>query len=191
MSRFSKTTAVALLVTSCVAIVCSGCQDASTRDAQAATKSDSSSPDATLKKSTDSKGASTEKTNPVATGATLDLNFDHLKFEMKKEEPFQREMLTEQIEAYKGRSIRIRGYMLNSPIQNGIRGFTMVRDNMECCFGPGAALFDSIQIRLKPGTTTSYKLNPITVEGTFTIDEVKMPGGKHVSLYRMDNAAMR
>jgi hypothetical protein len=44
-------------------------------------------------------------------------------------------MLTKEIEAMDGQLIRIRGYMLPSFQQSGIKKFVLVRDNMECCFG--------------------------------------------------------
>ena len=110
---------------------------------------------------------------PVAATGTLDLSFDDVKFPMEKTDDFDRSMLTDTIESYAGRTIRIRGFILPSFKQDGITQFVLVRDNMECCFGPGAALFDCIMVRMVPGKTASFSIRPVTVEGKFSIDEWK------------------
>lgn len=112
--------------------------------------------------------------------------FDDIKFDMKKGDPFVRSMLPGKIEQLKGTKIRIRGYMLPSFKQKGITQFVLVRDNMECCFGPGAALYDCILIHMSPGTSANFSTRPITVEGVFSIEEFKDPDGKHLAIYRMD-----
>ena len=61
----------------------------------------------------------------------------------------------------------------------------LVRDNMACCFGPGAAIYDSMIVELKPGLTTDYTVAPVAVEGTFNIREVEGPGGRAMSIYRV------
>src|SRR5262245_33959980 len=66
-----------------------------------------------------------------------DKTFDDLRFEMTVGERFKRAMLTPGIESMNGQKIRIRGYILPTPQQHGIRQFVLVRDNQECCFGPG------------------------------------------------------
>ena len=114
-----------------------------------------------------------------------DITFDDIKFEMKKGDPFERDMLNKKIEGYGGRKIRIRGYILPSFKQKGIQQFVLVRDNMECCFGPGAALFDAIIVKMAPGKTTSYTIRPVAVEGTFIIRELQGPDGKHLAIYFM------
>jgi len=82
-----------------------------------------------------------------------DKTFDDLRFDIKPGGKFQRSMLTKEIEALNGQRIRIRGYILPTPQKNGIKEFVLVRDNQECCFGPGAALYDCILVEMKPGKT--------------------------------------
>ena len=115
-----------------------------------------------------------------------DLTFDDIKFEMKKGAPFKRSMLTDKIEDLDGKDIKIRGYILPSFQQKGIKQFVLVRDNMECCFGPGAALYDCILVEMAPGKSTSFTVRPIAVEGKFSIKEFKGPDGKHLAIYRME-----
>ena len=113
-----------------------------------------------------------------------DKTFDDLRFEMTVGEPFKRSMLTKPIEAMAGQRIRIRGYILPTPQRAGITDFVLVRDNQECCFGPGAALYDCILIEMLPGTTADFTIRPIAVEGTFNIKEFVVDG-KHLAIYQM------
>jgi hypothetical protein len=116
---------------------------------------------------------------------TQDVTFDDIKFDIKKDAPFKREMLTEKIEKLADSSIKIRGYILPSFQQKGIKQFVLVRDNMECCFGPGAALYDCIVVEMAPGKSASFTVRPVSVEGKFEISEFKDPDGKHLAIYRM------
>ena len=116
---------------------------------------------------------------------TRDVTFDDIKFEIKKDGPFKREMLTEKIEKLAGNSIKIRGYILPSFQQKGIKQFVLVRDNMECCFGPGAALYDCILVEMAAGKSASFTVRPVSVEGKFEIAEFKDPDGKHLAIYRL------
>ncbi len=45
------------------------------------------------------------------------------------------------------KNVRVRGFILPSFQQSGITQFVLVRDNQECCFGPGAALHDCVVVR--------------------------------------------
>lgn len=114
------------------------------------------------------------------------ITFDDVKFEMKKEEPFKRSMITEKIEALSGQSVVVRGWILpTSTFQlKGIKQFVLVRDNQECCFGPGAALYDSMQVEMDPGKSVDFTTRPIAVEGVFSIREFKIDG-KIYSIYHL------
>jgi hypothetical protein len=114
-----------------------------------------------------------------------DKTFDDLRFDMTVGETFRRSMLTKEIEALGGQRIRIRGYILPTPQRSGIKQFVLVRDNQECCFGPGAALYDCILVELKPGKSAEYSIRPVAVDGTFNIREFVL-GGKHMAIYQMD-----
>jgi hypothetical protein len=116
---------------------------------------------------------------------TRTITFDDVKFEMKKGDPFKRSLLTDKIESLHGHPISIRGYILPSFQQKGITQFVLVRDNMECCFGPGAALYDCILVEMEPGKSTSFTVRPVAVEGIFTVNEFKGPDGKHLAIYHL------
>jgi hypothetical protein len=116
---------------------------------------------------------------------TRDVTFDTIKFDMQKEEPFKRAMITPAIERLENSKIRIRGYILPSFQQSGLTQFVLVRDNMQCCFGPGAALFDCIVVEMDSGQTTDFTTQPVAVEGVFSINELRNPEGKCLAIYHL------
>lgn len=125
-----------------------------------------------------------------ASGRVLERSFDDVKFEMAKDDPFTPSLLPADVAALDGQRIRIRGYILPSFQQEGITQFVLVRDNMECCFGPGAALYDCIVVRMVPGTSTNFSVRPVAVSGTFHVEELIGPDGRHLAIYSMDGEAV-
>ena len=119
-----------------------------------------------------------------------DKTFDELRFDLKLGEKFERSMLTKEIESLNGQKIRIRGYILPTPQKHGITQFVLVRDNQECCFGPGAALYDCILVEMKPGNTADFTIRPIAVEGAFDVREFVIDG-KHLAIYHMSAETAR
>jgi hypothetical protein len=130
-----------------------------------------------------------------------EINFDDLKFEIEKDQPFKREMLTKDVEQLNGRKVKLRGYILPSTLfrETDIDQFVLVRDNQECCFGPGAALFDCVIVEMVPGKTTDFVTRPVTVEGKFKIDTEKYkypPGGgpkgaSHFAVFKIDGTSVK
>ena len=116
----------------------------------------------------------------------LKLSFDDLTFQMEKSEPFTRDMLTGEINDLEGQRISLRGYILPSTKQSGITSFVFVRDNQECCFGPGAALFDCVLVKLKENHSVEYTVRPVEIEGDFLIREYKV-GDRVMAVFRMKN----
>lgn len=117
-----------------------------------------------------------------------DLTFDDIKFEIEKGGKFSRSLLTKDIEELDKKTFRIRGYILPASVftQRGIEKFVLVRDNMECCFGPGAALYDSIMVQMEPGKTADFTTRPVAVRGKFEIKELLYPDSdEHYSIYSM------
>lgn len=123
-------------------------------------------------------------------GKTLDLTFDDIKFDIEPDAPFKRDMLPKAIEDLNGQKISIGGYMLPSFQQRDIKQFVLVRDNMECCFGPGAALYDCILIEMD-GRGVDFTVRPVVVEGIFTVKEYKDDSGKHLAIYHMQGTGVR
>jgi hypothetical protein len=184
-------------------ICASGCQDstlpAASRSAPDAIESSATT--ATAAASTTAAASSTTLSTPTPAApekraaprpaaaarpqAIRDITFDTVKLDMKKGDPFKRSLITTAIEKLDGSRIRIRGYILPPFQQSGLTRFVLVRDNMACCFGPGAAIYDSMFVELKPGLTIDYTIAPIAVEGTFNIREVEGIGGKPISIYHV------
>lgn len=124
-----------------------------------------------------------------APGRAKPVTFDDIKFDMKKGDPFKRSMLTDNIEQLEGQTIKISGWILPASVyqEKGIKQFVLVRDNNECCFGPGAALYDCVLVEMVNGKTANFSTLPIKVEGKFSVDEVIGPDGKHLAIYRLDS----
>ncbi len=120
-----------------------------------------------------------------------DISFDTIKFDIEKGAPFKRDMLTREIVALEGQLVRIRGYMLPSFQQSGIKKFVLVRDNMECCYGPGAALYDCVIIEMQGSASAEFTVRPMAVEGVFKVSEFKGPDGKHLAIYHIDGRSAK
>lgn len=123
--------------------------------------------------------------------AVRDVNFDTIKFDIQKEQPFERSMLTPEIEKLQNTAVRIRGYILPSFQQTGLTQFVLVRDNMECCFGPGAALYDCIVVEMTAGKSTDFTTRPVAVEGVFTIHELRSPDDQCMAVYHLEAEKVR
>jgi hypothetical protein len=119
-----------------------------------------------------------------------EITFDDIKLEMQKGDPFTRDLLPKRVTALERQPVRIRGYILPSFQQAGLTQFVLVRDNQECCFGPGAALHDCIVVRMRPGRTTNFSIRPVAVAGTFRVDELRGPDGRHLAIYALDGDAV-
>jgi hypothetical protein len=132
--------------------------------------------------------ASPQNPKAIPTQSTLTVNstFDDLKFDIEKTDHFDRSRLTPQIEKLFGKKIRIRGYIYPTLRKRGLKQFVLVRDNLECCFGPGAALYDCILIRMQPDKTAEYTIRPVAVEGVFRFEEFLGPDGKHLAIFCLD-----
>lgn len=141
-----------------------------------------------------------DQSSSDAAKARGEINFDDLKFPIEVDQPFEPSMLTDEVRSLDGRRVKLRGYILPTTLfkQTGIRQFVLVRDNQECCFGPGAALFDCVIVEMVPGETIDFATRPVTVTGKLTIDteSYRHPGGKgpkgtsHFAIFHIDGEAV-
>jgi len=115
-----------------------------------------------------------------------EITFDDLKLELQKGDPFTPDRLTPRVTELERQRVRIRGYILPSFQQTGLTQFVLVRDNQECCFGPGAALHDCVVVRMQPGRTAEFSIRPVAVEGRFRVEELRGPDGRHLAIYALD-----
>ncbi len=119
------------------------------------------------------------------------ITFDDLKFDLKKGEKFRRDLLTDSINQLAGERLRLKGFIRPSIKRKGLTKFIFVRDNKECCFGPGAALYDCVLVSLAKGEKSDYTVRPITVEGDFFLKEFEGPDGRVWAVYRMKNGQIK
>ena len=129
--------------------------------------------------------------SPLDKSRLKDISFDDIKFHIAKGAPFKRDRLPKQIESLEGQLVRLRGYMLPSFQQSGIKKFVLVRDNMECCFGPGAAIYDCVIVEMKGSASASFSVRPMAVEGVFSVSEFKGPDGNHLAIYHIDGRSAK
>lgn len=101
------------------------------------------------------------------------------------------EWMPDWMKSLDGRTVRIRGYMNPQYQADGIERFALLRDNKECCFGPGAKIYDNILIRMKDGTTTDYvpEAETLDVVGRFKID-LELAGEHFLKLYVIEDATV-
>ena len=125
------------------------------------------------------------------TGRVKEVTFDEIALDLKKGDPYDSSLLTDKVKKLDGKTIRLRGYILPSFQQTGIKQFILVRDNMECCFGPGALLHDCVVVEMVGSATTSYTVRPVSVEGNFTIRELKGPDGNYLAIYHLDGKQVK
>jgi hypothetical protein len=123
--------------------------------------------------------------------APKDVTFNDIQLDLKPDEPFQTTLLTPAVKKLDGVPIRIRGYILPSFQQTGLKQFVLVRDNMQCCFGPGAALHDCILVEMTDGATADFTVRPVTVNGTFAVREVHGPDGQCLAIYHLDGKQVK
>ena len=184
--------ALALLVAGSVASIGGCTQRAQTAD----TKTDAPSADRRPDTQVAARGPDARQNVPPAAepprrpsglpSSVKEVTFDDIKLEMKKGDLFKPALLTDKVRALAGKTIRIRGYILPSFQQEGIKQFVLVRDNMECCFGPGALLHDCILVEMIPPATATFTVRPVSVEGTFSLRDVKDPSnGKYLAIYHL------
>ena len=167
------TACVTLTVASCIVVGCGKPPPA--KDPQPAAVPGNTTP-----------GAATSAAAPIR-----EITFDDVKLEMQKGEPFTRDRLTPRVEELERQRVRIRGYILPSFQQSGLIQFVLVRDNQECCFGPGAALHDCVVVRMQPGRTADFSIRPVAVEGRFRVEELRGPDGRHLAIYALDGESVQ
>lgn len=118
-----------------------------------------------------------------------EITFDDLKFDIEKGGEFKKEMITKEIEELNKKTVKLRGFILPTSVfqQSGIKQFVLVRDNQECCFGPGAALYDCVIIEMQAGKTANFSTRVVSVKGKLEIDSesFQYPDGGHYAIYKM------
>jgi len=133
---------------------------------------------------------------PVVAPAVVDatprnISFDKIKFDLTSNADYKAEMLTPEIKALDNHNVRIRGFMFPSFKPTGLTEWVLVRDNLQCCFGGNAILYDCIIVDMKPGKSTDYTTRAVAVEGTFTIRDWFDTDGIRRAIYHLDGESVR
>lgn len=114
-----------------------------------------------------------------------EVSFDSLKFDYQLDGSYSDEDMPDEIKALGGKRIVIRGFILPGSVyqDRGFDQFVLIRDNQQCCFGPGAKLYHNMQIKMVEGKTADYTTRPVTVEGTFKLSPYIAPDDKCYSVF--------
>lgn len=121
----------------------------------------------------------------------LELNFDHLKFNIEADQAFEVRQLTLDLLKLRGRIIKIRGYIRPSFKEKEITRFVFVRDNQECCFGPGALLYDCMIVNMAPGSSIDYSTRPISLEGRFELKPFRGPDKRVWAIFELNDTQLK
>jgi hypothetical protein len=121
----------------------------------------------------------------------LELNFDHLKFNIQPDQAFEVRQLTLDLLKLRGRTIKIRGYVRPSFKEKNITRFVFVRDNQECCFGPGALLYDCMIVNMAEGHAVNFSTRPITLEGRFALKPFRGPDKRVWAIFELNETVLR
>ncbi len=130
------------------------------------------------------------RAKPVEPTALVEATFDDLKFEIEPDAAFDKAMLTPKVNELCEQRIRIRGYIYPTLKKRGLKQFVLVRDNLECCFGPGAALYDCILVHMNEGKTAVFSIRPVAVEGTFKFEEFLDYDGTTRAIFRLNGESV-
>lgn len=123
-----------------------------------------------------------------------EISFDDLKFDIEKGEAYDPSKLTETIKTLDGKQVHLRGFILPSTLfrETDINEFVLVRDNLECCFGPGAALYDCVVVNLVGKVTTDYTTRAVMVTGILKLKEYKYPDDSgHFAIFNLQGTEVR
>lgn len=118
-----------------------------------------------------------------------EITFDDLKFNIEKGGKFAKTMITDSLKELDKKTVKLRGFILPTSVfqQTGIKQFVLVRDNQECCFGPGAMLYDCVIVEMAAGQSATFSTRVVTVKGKFEIDteSFRYPDSGHYAVFKM------
>lgn len=118
-------------------------------------------------------------------GRTIPITFDDLELRMKEDSVFEPSLLTPRVKQLDGRRVRIRGFIFPGVFQlTGITRFPLVK-NTQCKFGPGGLAHHVIMVDLQPGSSVSFTVRPIAVEGRLTVRPFAGPDGMTWTVYHL------
>jgi hypothetical protein len=113
------------------------------------------------------------------------ITFDDLELKMEKDSVFDPSLLTDRVKELLDRRVRIRGFIYPSIMQQtGITEFPLVK-NTQCKFGPGGIAHHLIRVEMQEGSSTSFTVRPIAVEGLLSLRPLKGYDDNTWAIYHM------
>jgi hypothetical protein len=91
------------------------------------------------------------------------------------------------VAGWNGKYVKATGFINPLSQTRNITSFLLVKDRASCCYGKMPQMNHYISIKLKPGETTNYSTDPVTVRGVIQIEE-RFDGDWPLGLYWMDGA---
>ena len=124
---------------------------------------------------------------------TAEISFDALAIPIEIDQDYEERMMRDELRKLEGKRIVIRGYILPASVyqDRNIKQFVLIRDNQQCCFGPGAKIYHNMQIDMAEGTTADFTTRPVTLKGEFHIRPWHAPDGKCYSIYHATADSVR
>ncbi len=113
------------------------------------------------------------------------ITFDDLELKMAKDSVFDRSLLTDRVKELDGHRVRIRGFIYPSIMQqSGITKFPLVK-NTQCKFGPGGIAHHLIVVEMQEGSSTSFTVRAVAVEGRLSLSPLEGPDGNTWAIYHV------
>lgn len=136
---------------------------------------------------TDEAKASQVAAEPTKKDGVTEITFDDLKFDIAKDAKFERKMLGEKIEALAGKQVKVTGYIWPTSVfmREGIKTFVLVYKDLEHCVDPFPTMHQVIRVEMEGDKTTSFTIQPIAIEGEFSIKEWAVINGRPAVVYHI------
>lgn len=117
------------------------------------------------------------------------ISFSDLEFEVPQGQTFDRAHLAESVCRLDGRQVRIKGFMLPS-FEVQVATFLLVADNRLSSPGTEMRLGETVLVHTPQMEPLEYSVQPIEVEGRFSIVEYKDTDGKLLLVYQLHCAKL-
>lgn len=95
--------------------------------------------------------------------------------------------LPPEVTRWNGRLVRATGFINPLSQTRHITNFLLVKDRASCCFGKQPQINHYLDVKMKPGKSTDYSTEPVTVQGVLKVED-RWDGDWQLGLYWMEGA---
>ena len=88
---------------------------------------------------------------------------------------------------WNGKLVKATGFMNPTSQARNLTTFLLVKDRSSCCFGKRPQINHFIEVKLKPGQTSDYSSDPVTIRGVLKVDD-RWDGDWQLGLYWIEGA---